>query len=71
MKKAAFTHYISTTMKGYGHWKITSEFSGKMYSAITADSVAIDQYESREYDEKEGKEGYYKLRNVIRRANNL
>lgn len=71
MKTKAFTHYIQKELKGYGHWKITSQFNGKDYSTVTTDSEAIDDYSMREEDEKRGRNGYYALRNAIRRANNI
>lgn len=64
MKK---NNYLTITFKGYGHWKIATNYYGKEISCMNNDSLSVDDYNSEE-DERDGRElrkkrGYWNLRN--------
>lgn len=66
-------HEIIIKQTGYGHWKVSTMYYGKLISTTTTDSIAIDDYNSDPY-EKEGRRlrklsGYNALREEIIRDN--
>lgn len=65
---------IEVKQTWYGHWRVSMQYRGKQLSAITTNSMAIDDYNSDE-DEKDGrilrkKRGYEYLKAEILRKNN-
>ena len=60
---------------GYGHWKVTIEYrNGKLYSAITTDSLSIDNLFMQTDTKKEvaiSKRAEKALIRKVKRENNL
>jgi len=67
------TRSISVSALGRGHYRVSAEFYGETLSATTANTLAIDDWNSEDM-EKDGKE-YRQLRggrvilSIIRKAN--
>jgi len=60
---------------GYGHFKVSITYSnGKLYSAVTTDTMAIDVYRSDTFtrtDERMQRQAEKQLIRIVKRANNL
>ena len=69
------TELKSIEKTGYGHWKISIMFrDGKLYNAITTDSMAIDDFNSdinSIQDEKKVNRARKRLIRSVKRANRL
>jgi hypothetical protein len=69
------TRIESISKVGYGHFKITIQYSnGKYYSTITTDTMCIDAFRSDEFtlkQKREVRQAYKELINKVKRANNL
>ncbi len=64
---------LTVLMSGYGHWKISCDYRGRRISALTTNSMAVDDFNS-EFSEKYNgrnrrKQGYEDLINEIIRSN--
>lgn len=60
---------LQIKFSGYGHWKITTAYYGKKICCTTTNSMAIDDFNSDEF-EREGRElrkkrGYNILRSEV------
>lgn len=68
---------ITITFAGYGHFKISTTFRGKEYSATTTNTMAIDRYKDDESPANRRqfygtrKQAAQALYNEIKRANDL
>lgn len=68
-------NYIQIQQTGYGHWRVTTEYRGKLISCTTTDSISIDNYRSDMSDRERGvmgqtrKQAAQSLRSQIIRAN--
>jgi hypothetical protein len=66
---------INLRPSGHGHYRVTIEFRGKQYSAITDNMPLVDAYKNNEGRENQG--GYTKIQasnalfNHVKQANNL
>jgi chlorite dismutase len=67
------SHALFITKTGHGHWRVAILHYGKEISAVTTNSMAIDDYHSDEM-EKDGRvlrklRGYRELREEVIRKN--
>ncbi len=69
---------ITIQFSGYGHFKVSTTFRGKEYSATSTNTMAIDRYrDSDKSDRTRGELGMTRnqaaqaIYNEIKRANNL
>lgn len=58
--------HINISFSGYGHFKISTTYRGKEYSAITTNTLAIDRYNDDDSSVLRGK--FYTTRNQAAQA---
>lgn len=60
--------HITISFSGYGHFKISTTYRGKEYSAITTNTLAIDRYNDDDIETAVDNSKFYTTRNQAAKA---
>ena len=58
-------HFVSIKVQAYGHYKVTIEYRGKLYSCTTNNSMAYDRWTDAGYINDRKKRHGYTLKQAL------